>query len=1422
MRIRIRPPHTSEDPPHSQEPSRDVCVALTTFPSNTTLGDFLLSACPQFSFPEQVTIDNRPYQLTDCLEELPLYDGSLISTETASPSLDLRDWIVRVSGGVNAGKAINIKEGETLSFGRADDADIHSDSLATSWFHGAIRILDSKAYVYDNDSSNGTFFNGEKVSEKGLYIPDSGGMIVAGGLVLTITKGLGESPAALSETKIGHKIPFNRPPRRGLPPLPKELTPPKRAAASDKVRFSWIAIVAPLLMAAVLVLRPGGSPWYALTALLSPIMAIGTYFENKRRSKKDKKEKGAEYEQELEVFLEDVNAAQQAMRKRINRMTLDPALASIRAKTPTTGLWERRTHMSDCLTLSVGVGHIDWDVPLKNKDGKLEEEISAVVEEAKLSDVPVNVDLAAGEVLGICGERETALGLMRSLLTQATVGMGPADMTVGIFADKHYHEDWQWAGWLPHTRVPGSTNESRYISSDYHQSQEILDGLDNSIDSFITDLFLLVIDSESLLEGRDAPARRLAGYGRRATRRDARMRVPALIYAPTSEQLPSSCTWVLHIQEDGQLRLDKPEERLKIKNIIPTTITLSKAETIAASTARFDDPETTSLSTSLPSLVPLLSVLGIHGKPTEQNILELWNAPHTMSTPIGVTEHGTYSLDIVANGPHGLVGGTTGSGKSEFLRSLVAGLAARCTPEELTFILVDFKGGAAFASCDRLPHTIGTLSNLDPQLALRAVKALEAEMRYRQELFAQTGPDIDNIDAYRKTNPEAPLPRLLFVVDEFAQLAHEYPDVLKSLVSIAAVGRTLGVHMILATQRPAGVVNQDILANTNLRVALRVQSRDDSSSVIGTPQASSISSSERGRAYIRLGETEISAIQTALVTASTTGENITELTIYPTSPEKPLTPPKTPLASKSDKTDLDLLIEAINHAHTSAGYSKPRPVWPEELPEHLPLPLPAPSTPTLIHLGLSDDPDNQRQIPASWDLGQGNILFLGIPGSGTSTALTTLALQAAHAYSPKELDIVTLDFLEGALSPLRNLPHSIIYASKSSGGLEVQNRTIRLLARELKTRLENPNGTYRTIIVLCDGFVTMIDDLGNGSTFDQQALNLFYRLWSEGASVGIHIAASATRYQTVPTLIRDITPQKWAFRFTDSSDYAGLGKLTRKDKPSDLPGRCALATTGLQTHIATPKTSIEDSLNEITALYTDATPKKPLTHTLPDAFPISSVNQNTEFAKDYWTIPIGITETDLSPAQLETWSGEHILISGPVRSGKSSTLLALKEKITADAHKQNKKIHTYAVTGKRSPLNEHSWDYHTTDPRDTPTITTLIKANPTDMHLVFIDDAESLDDTGSTLSNLIAHTEENIRLFVAVRNDEGRKPSAWYAPIRKKRCGILLMPTNPTTDEDILHVTLPKRLPVALIPGRGFICSSGQATLAHIAMPTSP
>ena len=290
---------------------------------------------------------------------------------------------------------------------------------------------------------------------------------------------------------------------------------------------------------------------------------------------------------------------------------------------------------------------------------------------------------------------------------------------------------------------------------------------------------------------------------------------------------------------DAAATVDQPEDLTRVEDVILAGLDQDEALRCAMRLARFDDPELNVPGASLPSLVRLPGLLG-YERPDSATIRRLWQAHTGISTPIGTGENGPLTLDLVKDGPHGLVGGTTGSGKSEFLRSLVAGLAARNDPTRLNFILVDFKGGAAFKACERLPHTIGTISNLDEQLADRALRALEAEMERRQRIFAAAGEGIDNLDAYLATNPAEPMPRLLLVIDEFAMLAKDFPDVLKALVSVGAVGRTLGVHMILATQRPAGVVSDDILANTNLRVALRVQSREDSNNVIGVPAASAI------------------------------------------------------------------------------------------------------------------------------------------------------------------------------------------------------------------------------------------------------------------------------------------------------------------------------------------------------------------------------------------------------------------------------------------------------------------------------------------------------------------------------------------------------------------------------------------------------
>src|SRR5699024_2830427 len=581
----------------------------------------------------------------------------------------------------------------------------------------------------------------------------------------------------------------------------------------DATRFSLITIAAPLIMAGVLVVVLGNIR-FALFALLSPVMAIGMYFEQKRRRKKNLEAEEERFTQAIKDFDQELADAAEYEINRRHELLPDPATVMRRVAIPSTLLWQRRPGSADFLYLHAGIADIPWQPKLDDRGPqRYHERVKKILDKSQLTAAPVRVDLNDAGVVGIVGDRDGALALARSLLIQSTVHIGPADLSVGIFCDNGREDAWDWASWLPHTKQPGSSTGSRWMPNQRDASDTMLRGLHEGINGLPTDGMMLVVDSEVLTEGRNSPARDLLGYGR-GQRADRRLRpdegqgqVRGTVIATTTDQLPAACTTVIQVGQDASASVHHPEDLIDVEDVILAGVSLEAAAQCARRLSQFEDPELVVPGASLPSLIRLPELLDVDELNAE-TIQDLWQSPG-MSTPVGVSEKGPLSLDIVKDGPHGLVGGTTGSGKSEFLRSFIAGLAARNSPEMLSFILIDFKGGAAFKAAERLPHTIGTISNLDEQLADRALRALEAEMERRQRLFAQAGEDIDNLPAYLATNPPEPLPRLLLVIDEFAMLAKDFPDVLASLVSVAAVGRTLGVHMILATQRPAGVVNDD-------------------------------------------------------------------------------------------------------------------------------------------------------------------------------------------------------------------------------------------------------------------------------------------------------------------------------------------------------------------------------------------------------------------------------------------------------------------------------------------------------------------------------------------------------------------------------------------------------------------------------------
>jgi DNA segregation ATPase FtsK/SpoIIIE, S-DNA-T family len=385
-----------------------------------------------------------------------------------------------------------------------------------------------------------------------------------------------------------------------------------------------------------------------------------------------------------------------------------------------------------------------------------------------------------------------------------------------------------------------------------------------------------------------------------------------------------------------------------------------------------------------------------------------------LRAPIGTTADGRpLVLELSRDGPHVLIAGTTGAGKSELLQSLVISLAAQRSPAELAFALVDFKGGASLGPCVRLPHVTGRVSDLDPLLARRAVSGLRAELRRREAILARCGvADLDALwlrhqdgGALPPGAPDpgepglravAPPPRLVIVVDELRALVDDVPEAMPTIARIAAQGRALGMHLVLATQRPAGALSADARANIGIRIALRVADPADSLDVLGIPDAADIPHDHPGQALLRVAAATPVPFQTALAGGHAPDPAVARLVGSTSVPETP-----------ADRSSPDQgWVAAVSAAFDSTALPRPAPLWQPPLPERVDLGDLVGGAPSAdegvegLVWGLADLVDEQRQGHARWHPAHGSLVVLGRGGAGRTTALRTLAVSALRAGRP--------------------------------------------------------------------------------------------------------------------------------------------------------------------------------------------------------------------------------------------------------------------------------------------------------------------------------------------------------------------------------------------------------------------------------------
>ena len=1401
---------------------------------DATLSD-LLSAAPGTRVPTWVAVDDRIVPASCLVADSGLHEGAVLTpspdrTTDHEPPAGSRYELVVVSG-LDAGRVFALPTGRS-SLGRDRANTIVLPDPTASRRHCEIELLDAGAgTVLDVGSANGTLVDGARLGAGEAAPVGPGSLIEIGALALTIRPVTDDDqPRGLDLRRhLGPAgtVSFNRPPRPSHAVAPGPIEAPTEPGEPPKPQFSIASTLGPLVIAVVMV-AVSRDLRFALFALLSPFIAVGTYAESRRRGSREATRARRRYQSDLDNFEQQIEAVAGVERARLQQLCPDPGEVLRRAALPSMRLWERRADHEDFLRLFAGLAELAWRPPVANHAAKLPISASAALDGCRLQAAPVCVDLSGGGVVGIVGDRAAALATARSLVCQAAVHHGPADLTIGVFVDPDREPNWEWSKWLPHTH--SSSGGERWLAARREYSDALLRALEAGGG---TGTVLVVLDSDVLTEGKNAPARdllRAAASARNPASSRVEMSVAGIVVAATADRLPAACDTVIEVvSQDGDAVVRRPEDGSEVREVLLAGLAVATARSCAQNLARFEDPELRQPGASLPDNVRLLPLLELE-RVDAQSIRKRWQLAGPVPgvvAPLGVTENGVFTLDLVRDGPHGLIGGTTGSGKSELLRSLVAALAVHTDPAHLTFVLIDYKGGAAFDECARLPHTVGMVTDLDEQLGERALRALEAELQYRERLLRSVG--ADNLPDYLALNASEPLPRLVVVIDEFATMAAELPEFLSSLVSIAQRGRTLGVHLILATQRPSGAVNDNIRTNTNLRIALRVQDPADSVDVIGCRDAAELSRHHPGRAYIRLGPGEVVPIQTALVTCVTSERadspvRVTPFVFGPVSREQTSDAGGAGGRRTSDyqgpnKSDLARLVDAVVEANQAGGIPPPRRPWPDPLPAQIDLAdliRAAPPAPrgSLAVVALADDPRRQTRHPVGWDLAEGNLLLVGIPGSGTTTALASLVLSLATGLSPEELEVYALDYGAGDLGALEGLPHtgSVILADD-------RERQMRLV-RHLRAELDRRRGQQRSAAAPRRRTLVLVDNLAAmRAEFDDveglELMDVLSRVYADGPQNGISFAVTADRLNTVPAGWASITTQKWLFRLPDPYDYVSVG-LTRKDVPQKAPGRAVMAASGLQVQLGRPTPSLTAAVATLARRYPQETRLARSIGVLPTQVPFASLGAVSKLSGEPWRIPFGIRESDLGVAELVLYEGEHALVAGPARSGKSLALWTIAESLRSGGPIGN--LHLVATGGRRSPLRDcPTLDRFTAPGGEATALFAQLRAIDGPV-VVLIDDAEGFDDADEGIAGLLAANRPDLHVVAAGRADSLRSLYGhWTQTVRRSKTGLLLRP-NIDLDGDLVGVTLPRRAPVQMTPGRGYVVHNGEPEIVQVAV----
>ena len=866
-------------------------------------------------------------------------------------------------------------------------------------------------------------------------------------------------------------------------------------------------------------------------------------------------------------------------------------------------LWERKIENNDFLTVRVGIGDLPLNAeiqyPAKEftmEDDNLVEILNTIANKSKiLKNVPITYSLVEKNISALIVKNNTKLQekFVQNLIIQLVALHSYTDLKIVFFLNEETARKMEHLKTLPH--IWDDTRQVRFWADNYDDMKEISSYLDAELTSrsniknndinykSFRPYYLIITDDYKKIENLEI-MNKLLGM---------KTNLGFSLFCITDNllHLPNECKVFISLdKEKGLLYENEMTYDAEKEFKFDSTYTFF-FENIGRQLSNIPIKLTSSGKNALPSTYTFLEMYDA-GKIEQLNALERWrtnDSTISLKAPIGIDSAGMpIVLDIHEkfHGPHGLIAGSTGSGKSEFIITYILSLAVNYHPDDVNIIIIDYKGGGLAGAFKKgkiqLPHLVGTITNIETVGLQRSLASIQSELRRRQIKFneARDKTNEGTIDIYKYQKlyhngiVDEPIPHLLIISDEFAELKQQQEDFMNELISVARIGRSLGVHLILATQKPAGVVNEQISSNSRFRICLKVQDSSDSIDVIKRPDAANLKSA--GQFYMLVGNNEYFTLgQSAwagapYIPSDTIKKNVDNSVKFVSNVGtviKDVDDTKK-VKNNSNGEQLTNIVKYLSDLASKENI-KEKPLWMENIPELIFIDkirekyhITSKATEINPVIGEFDDPYNQRQGPVMVDFSKsGNIIIYGNAESGKESLVSTLVYDIMTNYTADYVQMYLLDFGSEALKIFKDSPTvgDVVFQNDS----EKINRLFDMLQKELKDRtkiISDYGGDYNLYITTSDKAMPMlVIVINNYEAFSEgygnQYDDLLLSLSRDGAKCGIVFLFTASTYNDVRFRLSQNFRQKLALQVNNSDDYLNIFDNVGKKRPSHYFGR---------------------------------------------------------------------------------------------------------------------------------------------------------------------------------------------------------------------------------------------------------------------------